>query len=506
MAYRQFKNVKNRIGRLRGEQLVDKVIRLLHHPDVTRLERIKYYEPWHLLLLLEWIILYGNFSKSWILKSANDYQVDELINRLKDLSAKTREFQTNTDVYLFARNMAFQQFWVQQSEATPIGIARQFLLFANLEESHVIQKSFHETIEVPIHSFLELTLALVTYAQVNRRYIITVEDFRSWLHNVYEFKVVQKFLDSISKTIDGARSWLMKLEQDKPESMKGLVYEYFEPSPFTRYPLIKCNETYLIISPNLLGHSLSTFVYDTLRAEDAGVFMNKFGEIFERLVEKSLRSVQTEILTENDLRRHFKRAANQRFVDFLIVDNGCNIFVEAKGVTMSLAGIVTDRAGTVQSQVKDSVLKGIQQGNALAEAIPKGEEVCGVKTGVNENYLIIVTFKDLYLGNGLQFREFIASEKVDKITSIGSDKQLIPLSNIFIVSIDELDILLGNVSVGSKTLVDYLESAVELVKTTAAWSPFRKLVFEESDAITILPYLRGAWDELTGGLWAKANK
>ena len=504
--HRKFKNIRNRIGRFDGECLVETIIHLLNHPDATRLERLRLYEPWHLLLLLKWVIVYGNFTKFWGLKPVTDYQFNQLLNSLKDLSADVRNFQSNTDVYLFARNMAFQQFWLQTRETVPLGIARQSLLFAKLEESHVIQKSFAAVTGLPIRDFLELSLALVAFVQKTEGARFSHASFCSWIQNAYAVPIARKFLYSISNTIDDMRRWLVRLEQEKARALKTVDYEYFEPTPFMRFPLIEYENDYVVVFPHLLYVSLSSFVYDTLRAENASNFMNKFGTMFERVVEKSLRSINAEVLTENDLRRHFKCASNQRFVDFLVVNNGCNVFVEAKAVSMSVGGKMTDRAGTVRSQIKDSALKGIRQANDLAEALPKGEEICGVKTGTSDNYLIIVTFKDLYLGNGLQLREFIAPQEVDKIILSSGDKQHIPLSNVFVISIDEIDTLLGNVSLGHKTLVEYLATAVELVESTAAWSPFRQMVFEESDAVTMLPYLQRAWDELTAGLWAKVNK
>ena len=106
--------------------------------------------------------------------------------------------------------------------------------------------------------------------------------------------------------------------------------------------------------------------------------------MFEKLVETSLQSVQAEYLTEADLKRHFKNRANQQFVDFIVVDSGCNIFVEAKAVAMSVRGMVTDQPGTVRSQTK-TVLKGIEQAYAIADVLPKGEEVCGTTTGNRDN-------------------------------------------------------------------------------------------------------------------------
>ena len=218
---------------------------------------------------------------------------------------------------------------------------------------------------------------------------------------------------------------------------RAIEYEYFEPTPFSRYPLIRHDENYFIISPDLLLDCLAQFVYDVLRDDNAEVFMNKFGGMFEDLVEQSIRSVYADVVTESDLKRDFTYSANQRFVDFVIANDESNVFIETKAVAMRFDGIVTDRPGTIRVRSKSSVLKGIEQAYSLANALANGEEILGLKMRDRTNYLIIVTFKDLYVGNGRLFREFIAPDEVDKIISKYGGEEFIPLSNVFIVSIDD---------------------------------------------------------------------
>ena len=502
VVYSKFKNIRNRISKLNGDQLLEQLLRLLHHPDAGKIERLQNYELWNLLLLVKWTILYGSPSDKYGVKQATSYEVDQLMNKLKDLSNHVRDFDDMTDVFLFLRSTLFQQIWVQRKDVIGFDIARQYLLFGKLEGNHAFQESFREVTDVSITDFLELSWGLFTRVLADKQLSVT-ESYFSTVQDEYESDSVSNFLRSLSHTVLDARAWLQRRDADVPKTYREIEYEYFEPSPFTRYPLIRHDEEYYIISPDLLLECLSEFVYDVLRDQYAEKFMNKFGGMFEELVERSLRSAHADVLTESDLKRHFTDSAHQQIVDFAIVCDECYVFIETKAVAMRPDGMVTDRPGTVRARSKSSVLKGIEQAYALANALQNVEEVRGFGMGDRCKYLIIVTYKDLIVGNGQLFRDHIAPDEVDKIISKYGGEDLIPLSNVFIVSIDDFDILMGSVYHGTKSLSDYLESAASSANVDANWTSFRQLVLAEGDGITMLPYLEDGLEELSDRLRSK---
>lgn len=505
IAKQNFKEIRHRIRKLNREQLLNELIVLLHHPDAASVERLADFEIWHLLLLVKWTVFYGSPSNGRDKRSVTRYRVSQLINLVKDLSGNVREFKSDRDLFLFARAMAFLQFWIQKGEDRLPGIARQVFLFSNLSEEHAFQKSFRTTLDISINEFLDLSILLLVVVLQYSRKQFTAESMCSEIKG-YDAATITKVLDAVSVALEDAPRWLRELEDSKPTSIKDVHYEYFEETPFMRCPLIKCGKKYLVVSPHLLAASLSTFVYDTLRAEDANRFMTKFGKMFERLVEKSLRSVHTTILTEDDLKRHFMGAANQRFVDFVVVDNECNIFIEAKGVAMNPAGTVTDQAGTVRRDSKSSILRGLKQALDLFRTMPESTEICGVRMGGKDNYLVIITFKEFYVANGKLFRTYIAPEEVDRLLSDPIEGWPIPLSNIFFVSIDDLDLLLSTVSKGSKTFSDLLALAAIRVNEAPDLMPFRKLAMEAGESDAMLPYLQGTLEKHLQILMEKTNQ
>ena len=481
------------------------LLSLLNHPDAATIDRQKNYELWHLLLLVKWTILYGSSRDSRHLKPVTDYQVNQLVNRAKDLGNNVREIAGNDDVFLLIRSLAYQQLWAQQREYLPDEIARQYLLFGSLENNHAFHKAFKNITCVAISDFLELSMALCTAILTDK--VTSISDsYFSNIESKYESRTIPDFLDALSKTIPNAREWLQEEYENVPENYRSVEYEYFAPTPFIRHPLIKAGDQYFVISPDLLLQSLSNFIYDTLRRDNAQVFTNRFGIMFERLVGRSITTVQNAVLTEDALRRHFSNTADQQVVDYLIIEKDCNIFVEAKAVAMSLQGMVTDRPGTVRSQTKASVIKGIEQAISLAHVLGKGAKVAGETTGTKQNYLLIVTYKELYVGNGQQFYDVFASKQIEKILKKYNGGEHLPLSNIFIVSMNEFDVLLGSIHRGSKTLTDYMHDAVLLVQESGALTPFRNLIFQEGDGFATLPYLNESLTALYARLERKLTE
>ncbi len=501
VANTRFKNIRNRIRKLNGEELLEQLLRVLHHPDAGQIERLQDFEIWNLLLLVKWTILYGSSTDKYGVKPVTNYEIIQLMNRLKDLSAYVRQFNSLGDIYLFIRATAFQQLWIQRKEYIGFDAARQFLLFGKLDKNHAFQDWFELTTGVSMQDFMELSWGLYARVLGDRNWSVT-EDYFSTVEDKYQANTVSRFLHSISHTVLGAREWLRQHDANIPQSIRAVEFEYFQPTPFARYPLIRHEENYFVISPDLLLNCLTELVYDLLKSDYGGKFVNRFGRLFEELVRKSIQSVTDRYLTESDLKRHFKNRPNQRLIDFIVVSDDCNVFVEAKAVTMSVRGMVTDQPRTVRSQTKP-VLDGIEQAYAIADALPTGEEVCGLRLGKRDNYLIVVTFKDLFLGNGQLYRDHIAPTQTDKIISKYGGEELIPMSNVFIVSIDDFDTLLGSVRNGTKSLVDYLESAASRVRASGDWVSFRQLVLAEGNGLTMLPYLEEASDELYRSIKSK---
>ncbi len=505
-AHRVFKNIRNRIRRLDGGLLLEALLNLLHHPDAASIERRPQFRVWHLLLLIKWTIQYGSWSNRAYLKPATEYRVCQLVNRTQELGEKIGYYTTLQETELFLRCLSYQQFWVQRDESIPIGLCHQLMMFGSLSKDHPHYVMFKQITSLSVDDFIDLSTYLLceilnSKNRTGKKIPIFVESF-SRIEPAYGSKTIRDFLDSISITLSDGRDWL----QQHSIYYDNITEEYFEQSPLMRYPLIKVGDTYLVISDVLLKTALSTFVADVLRDHGTQWFMRKFGSMYEELLNASLSSIGLDFITENDLIQHFGQQRGRKFVDFVVSDKGCNIFIEAKGVSLRWDVMVTDIPEKIAKRSETSIEKGIRQAYNLAANLLPGTTVGGIEVGYGDNFLLLVTFKDTYLCNGQFYYNNIDSGVIDEIIANEGKGELIPLSHIFFISVDELEILMGQIAHGPKSLSEWLSTAVDNHEMLIPEPKIRKVITQKNGEIKFTPLIRQTFADLFERVEEKADQ
>lgn len=331
-------------------------------------------------------------------------------------------------------------------------------MFADLDKNHYISTEFVKATGLEIQDFLDLSLMALSRF-LNKNEVFLPENWFSTVTATYPSDKSQKFMETISKDIDDIRRTLRQNDDGKR-----LAVEHFELTPFIEFPLIKTPGRYVLTHRNILFRRLEYFVYDTMRGIDAAKFMDKFGELFERYVEKSIQHADVSYLTEDKIKKSLGDTGNQ--IDFLIEEDSANIYIDAKAVEMSFQGKTTHLSKILQDKTKQSILKAIKQSHDVIKKIVD-DTACGIPAQ-NDNYLLVVTFKDLYLGNGRNYYEIIAKDKMDEIYDEYKGYPCIPPENMYFISIDELDILtdiLKNKSHNLSQIIDIAKQADEKPET-----------------------------------------
>lgn len=494
-----FQDIKSLIRQHEAYELMNHLQHWLYHPQATNIERMQYFEYWHLMLLFKWIVQFGDFRPSRNLVSVTDEHIHILFDQLKDLSEEVFPLNSRFDKYIFYRVMCVQQFWVQRKESVLLGWGRQALLFSNLESTHSFRKLFTESVGLNIDDFLDLSCCLFLHFQPNENRHVTESTFTQLFRSVGR-ETISKWLKAVSSTIPAVQDWLKQTDDGKPKALKGVESEYFEQTPFLRFPLIEARDYYILVSPHVLHSSMSSILYDILRDQQTKQhFMNGFGKKFEGYVGSVLSVLQNPVLTEDDLKRHLNTSDGDKVTDFLAIDSGNNIFIEVKGVALSWKGTISRGPGTLLSESNTSVLKGIKQAYDVASSLDGQTHVNGCLLGTKRNFLLIVTYKDMYFGNGRNFREFVAPDQVNQIIADHDNREVIPLQNIFVICIDDLEIMLGDIQGGKYSLSDFLIQAADnnpndISRTLA----FRNITAAVSgrQRVSELPILTKARDDL----------
>jgi len=452
-AFRTFKRCRNYIRQFYPNELITECILKLNQDYSNNIKLLIRYQPWHLLLIIKWTILYGDYS-SPDRKTITLNRFNKLINLLNDLNGKMRLPAHYSNYFLFFKTLSFQQFWLQENP-TYSRIGRQKLLFGYLNQNHKFNLQFEETTLVTINDFIEISLLILSkFREPKEGVFISV----SWFKNIYQTypqDTVQNVLDLLSKDFKEIKTYLKNLTSKKEKISK----EYYEQTPLKRYPLLRMNGKYLCYSPKVLYYSIQNFVYDWLKEINPESFMNKFGSIFEKYVNSLIEYSGFSYLTEKNLIKLF--GTNFKPIDFLIQEKDAFILIDAKGVEMSSLGKVSHQAEIIKNQTKNAVIKGIEQGFETITKIRESDEFTNIQARKKNIFLILITYKDLYIGNGNDLYNFIIREKLDKLVSKFNGKAPIKMSNIYLISIDDFELLIEYLKKRKIELSKFLLEVIE---------------------------------------------
>jgi hypothetical protein len=428
-----FKPVRNRIRKHRPEDIVLRCMADLNRRDAVTAERIRTVQPWELLLLVKWSIIYGEYlTPDRRQLTEGNYQI--LRTKILGFVSNLRMPDQYEDPFLYFRNIAYQQLWFQETTMS-VTLARQSILFRELEENSYLKTSFRNTNGVTIEDFIHLATVLIgNYARLPEP-VITEATFLNCVGGIKK-ETVRSFLKILSNDFQSLKKYLEGL----PLSKGHKAHEYYEQTPLRRFPLLRISDRYFVFSQIVLFHTIQTFVFDFLRDADPQEFMVHFGPLFERYVEKGLRYANMIFLKEEELRAILPKGS--KVVDYYFVDHGTNFLLEAKGIEIPPSGMLTHLPDIVRGRTDASIKKAIIQAHATWAWIRNKQIIGKIEPGLGPPILIVVTFKDLFIGNGSVYMSSVApdlhQELVDKFGIVG----IIPFDRIYFISINDYDRLI----------------------------------------------------------------
>lgn len=494
-AFEYFKRIRNRIRYYYPEDILLACILRLNKKFITPqdfIQEIRVFPPWFLYLLIKWTIKYGEYL-SPDRKHLKETDFNSLINLMHEFFGVQRGPNDYGGIYLFFRTVAFQQLWLQENFVIN-RLGRQAKLFSYLPSNHYFKAAFYEETKVTISDFLELSFALLAHFLTKKELFITKKWF-STLENSYPPSTIDNYLNIISKEWNELKKYLESFPR------VSVSYEFHEQTPLQRFPLLQIKDRFYCYSENLLSRSIQNIVYDIIRSKDVTKFMEKFGVLFERYIEDGIKQVSSNYHNEDDL----KRALNteEKIIDFIIIEPNSNIFIDAKGVELNYLGMVSHLPEVVTDKTKTSILKGVEQYFSTVNQVLLSNFL-EVKN--KENYLLIITYKDLYLGNGKDFFDTIAKEKYQAIQQQYPNCSFLKSENMYFISVDDFDLLVALLNTKTKTLSEVLAYAVESDKDYKTKKfVFRQHISEINIDINNVSYLKVEFDKIADSCANKLN-
>ena len=446
-----FKRVRNRLRRFDPGAIVVEAIERLHAQQPDDIESLKKQPPWFLFLLIKWTIVYGDFLPGDKLE-LTPQEFNGLINRIHDIDGSVRLPSQYDDLFLFLRGMAYQQFWHQELPSRST-ISRQAGFFHSLDRSHRFRRWFFAETGLEPDTWIDLSFGLLAGLTQKRTHFVT-ESFFSTINADYPLETIRVFLRSVSRTPGEIRTYLAGLEEEGKHDPT----EFRERTPLVRYPLINLGGRHYYYSLPLLQYSLENFIYDTLKRHDSNAFMNAFGPLFERYVCRSLEYSGVPFRDEADIR---SACSGGKVVDFVVPGDEANILIDAKGVEMAHTGMTSHRPEVISGQVKSSILKGIQQACETARVLSRSDPPRWCR---DNNFLMIVTFKNLYLGTGGDLSSYVVRDRILRALGGAPEDAIVPVEHMYILSVDEFDYLMEVLKQERETLSGFLRYCVQADK------------------------------------------
>ncbi|WP_439870304.1 GapS1 family protein [Pseudomonas syringae] len=443
-----FLSIQQVIRRYSPLSILVEALRYLYSPVKDPVEQASKH-PWLIMLLIKWTFV-DPLADAWLPRpDITPGKLHALLQEIYDLSDTGSRPDEYEDVRLFMRALAYQQF-LHQTENGLLDIARQVQIFARVPENHYFKTRFLRGLGVSISDFLRLAFAVI--AIVKKPEPIINRETLFELCPPFAPATVNAFLSAISIDV-----------QDLPRELRAVdldlrhANEFLLQTPLLRFPLIKVGGQYWCVSPHVLERSLGHFIYDYLKRVDVGSFNSPFGKSFERYVGEQIERSGLAWADENELLRALP--GQGKVVDFIVADGDANVLIDAKGVEMAQRGMAALRRGDVRRATQTSLIKAFEQGHEVAARVAAISNSHPVIHARPSTYLLAVTYKELYIGNGITLAGVIGESELTKIRMQYDPRHLIPDENIYFLTVREFEELMSLVRDGKIGLVEALNRA-----------------------------------------------
>ncbi len=444
--YASYKRARNRLRRYEPGSVVTHLVGALYKAHLGGIEIIRHYQPWNILVVLKWTFqeMDGTAHRR---PAATLNDVHIVLNIVHDMdNTLPSSFK---HLSLFLRRLAFQQFWLHRPDGA--ALVRQEILFGQLQENHQFSRQFVNDTGVSISTFLDLSFAVLSLLLSEA----PSRSFERSFFSIIEPRLPPNTIDCFLRHLARTPSELNTSFNESTIRDISVSDQFILPNPFLRVPLLHVESRYVVYYPPLVYRSFEQSIYRTLRSIDAANFMQKFGPLFERYTEQCLVDAGVAFIAERDLK--IRLPGTGKCVDFLIAEDGCNIFIDTKGVEASPLGRVALTEEILYHSIKESAMKAIYQGMETVRRIESAPSDSSWNR--TEHFLLVVTFEQLYLGPGSDLADTFGTTLTAGLNRKFGSPLPFPLKNVYFAGIGEFEDLLERIRAKSTTLLSALRYA-----------------------------------------------
>lgn len=494
-----YKGVMNRLRRFSAVSIVEAALQLMWNPPTEKVDELRT-APWLTLLLVKWALQ----DKSVGLRvgaSIAPSEIDQLRQRLWDLQGVGVSEHQTPNVWLMLRSILHVQFEFQRSESW--GFLRWPALYARLDYGSTNRKQFRDVMGMEPNAFLDLAYGL--YAAVLARNMPLTSDWLAPFRSKYGTDV-DRMYELLVRDLPTLRA---ELQSDAAQRIRGKqeLYEF----PYLRlFPLVRLRDGRIHCwHPLVFARGLEDAVH--LRLSHLGKpYVDAFSRVFERYVTEL--ATGCEMPSVDEARFKAKVGGDAPSVEVILSGNGCNILVEAK-MSLFADDVLLQDDETAVFQKTKRLREGIRQGWRVGAILRDSSQCFDEQSKAEQDFLFLVTSRELLIGNGDALQRMYPSGTFDYPNEDAARR--LPLSNVFIVSIEDFEHTMGCVVAGEIDLSKVLKEAALanqradtarmffsdfLGKYTKRWTQASALrqAREESE-LRVVTALGGSLQDLQGG-------
>lgn len=369
-------------------------------------------------------------------------------------------------VFLMFRSLVHTQFLLQQPVSS--SFIRWPALISRLPQEHDLRIQFKRVFGYEPDTYIGLAYAAFAAVNEGATYISPVffEPLRPFYGNAID-QFLEKFAQNLSSLRSALRSELharifessngqrrLKADANHRSSSEKIEFPWLSRFPFLRHQ----SGRLAVWHPLVFARGMEDAVHQSL-SDGKQAYTDPFSRVFEAYVLELLQDCGLPFYGEEQLKYG---DPSRPAVEALITLNGCNVFIESKMSLFPDQVLISDRGPLVFSKLR-RVREGMAQGWRMGELLRDGTVNIGNAHEAVEDYLIIVTSRQLNLCSGEHFVQMFGADVASRINPESkffgaSQTQLnrLPLKNIFILSIEEFEHLCGAVADGQVNLGELL--------------------------------------------------
>lgn len=346
--------------------------------------------PWLVMFFLKLSFLERDGS---ITISRGDFL--KLVNKVYKLSNELLDTPPETFM-LMMRAMVVQQIWYQ---VPVVDSWRQLMLQRILlERSFAVNNElFYNRVGITLDDYYKIANYLLTISgdkKPNAVIVWSMTAFYSHLSPALSDEVLVNFLKLVSLPFNGLAEFM------RPYAVKDCnSAELYQETPFKNKPIIIENDSLVIFNAGLCVSGLRTIAMDVLKG--CRQFYAKFGFDVEEYIGERLRRTPVKVFSMLDLNKVIPIKVG-KIADYVAVD-GNDVFVfESKAITPSVLMRCAYDPTLLSELLKESFIKGIEQGQETAFKLSGAEEFKNKRIRI-----VVVTLEEFYIYGGEYVSQYI---------------------------------------------------------------------------------------------------